>query len=82
MRGWRRSEFLTALRRKKGIEMKMSTYDKFGLVVMGVAIVGFGGWVANIVKLIGMDWTGVTGLLVARAIGIPFAPLGAVMGFI
>jgi len=40
------------------------------------------GWVANIVKLVGMDFGAITGLLIVRAIGIFIAPLGAVMGFL
>ncbi len=51
------------------------------LVWLLVCIVGFGGWVANIVKLAGMDFASVTGMLVLRAIGIIVAPLGAVLGF-
>jgi hypothetical protein len=41
----------------------------------------FGGWVANIVKLIGSDFGHVTGMLVARGIGVVMAPLGAVLGY-
>jgi hypothetical protein len=51
------------------------------LVWLLVFIAGFGGWVANIVKLAGMDFASVTGMLVLRAIGIIVAPLGAVLGF-
>jgi hypothetical protein len=45
-------------------------------------VVGFGGWIANIVKLVGMDFAAVTGLMIVRAVGIVVPPLGAVMGFI
>ena len=45
-------------------------------------LVGAGGWIANVVKLIGMDFGTITGMLVVRAIGIVVPPLGAVMGFI
>lgn len=37
------------------------------------------GWIANLVKLCGMD--DATGMLVARAIGIVIAPLGSFLGF-
>ena len=47
-----------------------------------VAVLALGGWIANIVKLVGMDFGAITGLLIVRAIGIFIAPLGAVMGFI
>jgi hypothetical protein len=37
------------------------------------------GWVLNIVKLVPME--GATGMLVLRAVGIVFAPLGVVLGY-
>lgn len=52
------------------------------LVIVLLLLVGGGGWIANIVKLAGMDFGAVTGMLVIRAIGIVVAPLGAVMGFL
>ena len=52
-------------------------------VLFGVAVLlGVGGWIANIVKLVGMNFDSVTGMLIARAAGIVVAPLGAVLGFI
>jgi hypothetical protein len=38
------------------------------------------GWVLNIVRLVPME--GATGMLVLRAVGILFAPLGAVLGYV
>lgn len=52
------------------------------LVVALVALLGFGGWIANIVKLVGSNFDPITGMVVARAIGIFVAPLGAVLGFL
>ena len=54
------------------------------VVVLFLALVGFGvlalaGWVMNIIALASM--TGMSGLLVLRAIGIPVAPLGVVLGW-
>ena len=46
-----------------------------------VALVGIGGWIANIVKLVGSSFD-VTGLLVGRVIGVFIPPVGAVLGFI
>jgi hypothetical protein len=57
--------------------MELLAVGTFVLIVAGV-----GGWIANVVKLVGMDFGAVTGMLVVRAIGIVIAPLGAVMGFI
>lgn len=48
-------------------------------VILSLALVG--GWIANIVKLIGGSFDHVTGMLVARAIGVFVAPLGAVLGY-
>lgn len=52
----------------------------FGLLAIGVAFAAVVGWVLNIVKLAPMD--GATGMLVLRAVGILFPPLGAVMGYV
>lgn len=47
-----------------------------------VGMLGVGGWIANIVKLVGSNFDPITGMLVARAIGIFVCPLGAVLGFL
>jgi prepilin-type N-terminal cleavage/methylation domain-containing protein len=52
------------------------------MTVVLLVVVGLGGWIANIVKLVGMDFGSISGMLVVRAIGIFVAPLGAVMGFV
>ena len=41
----------------------------------------FGGWIANIVKVIDIASDPVTGLFILRCIGIVFAPLGVILGF-
>lgn len=52
------------------------------LVIYLVIIVAFlGGWIANIVKLIGSDFDPITGMVIARIIGVFLAPLGSVLGF-
>lgn len=65
----------------KSLQRGFTAIEMVICFLWGVALVGVGGWVANIVKLIGMDLGSVTGMLVARAIGIFVAPLGAVLGF-
>ena len=52
------------------------------LFIIALWVLTLGGWVANIVKLVGMDFGAITGLLIVRAIGIFIAPLGAVMGYL
>lgn len=61
---------------------KQRGYTIFELVFVLLVLVGGGGWIANIVKLVGMSFDPITGLLIVRAVGIFLAPLGAVMGFI
>ena len=52
------------------------------LFIIALWVLALGGWVANIAKLVGMDFGAITGLLIVRAIGIFIAPLGAVMGYL
>ena len=61
---------------------KQSGFTALELMAVIVVVLGVGGWIANIVKLVGMNFDHITGLLVVRAIGIFLAPLGAVMGFV
>lgn len=53
-----------------------------GLVYLLLIAACIGGWVANIVKFVNMDFAQVTGMLVVRGIGIFLAPLGAVLGYL
>lgn len=61
---------------------KQYGYTGIELFIVVLAMVGVGGWIANIVKLVGMDFGVITGMLVARVAGIFVAPLGAVLGFL
>lgn len=55
--------------------------ENFGdLALILFFLAGVGGWIANIVKLIGAYHFG--GMEIARAIGIIVAPLGAVLGYV
>lgn len=54
--------------------------DTATLAIVGLFLAGIGGWVANIVKLVNADVF--SGMEVARVIGILFAPLGAILGFL
>lgn len=47
-----------------------------------LAIVGVAGWVMNIVALTQSSFEPITGMLVARIIGVFLAPLGAVLGYL
>lgn len=50
-------------------------------VIIAAVALGAGGWIANIVKIVGSDFGHITGMLVMRIIGVFVAPLGAVLGF-
>jgi hypothetical protein len=62
--------------------MRNKGYTSVELVLVLLTVLGAGGWIANIVKLVGMNFDPITGMLIVRAAGIFIAPLGAVMGFI
>jgi len=61
--------------------MKQRGFTIVEAVFAIVAIAGIGGWIANIVKLVGSEFV-MSGMLIARAIGIIVAPLGAVLGYL
>lgn len=54
------------------------------LVVFFIALAALAayGWIANIWKLIHILNDPITGMFIFRAIGIFFAPLGVVLGFV
>lgn len=51
-----------------------------GIVALWLA--GIVGWVMNIITIINIAPLEMTGMLVARVIGVFVAPLGAVLGYI
>jgi hypothetical protein len=57
----------------------MKAKDWFGIGVMIVLILGAIGWVMNIISLIHVHE--MSGMVVARAIGILAVPLGAIFGW-
>lgn len=59
-----------------------SGFTAFELFIAVFVLLGVGGWVANVVKLIGSNFDPITGLVIARCIGVVLAPLGSVLGFI
>lgn len=52
------------------------------LISMAIVLAGVGGWVWNIVKLVNTSFTGNETMVIARAVGIFVAPLGAILGFV
>ncbi len=81
----RRGSLAPAIRHgnsKKGMEMKMQRGFTVDILKVSLIVVCFGGWIANIVKLIGSNFDPLTGMVVARVIGIFMYPLGVVLGFL
>ena len=53
-----------------------------GVLILIVWALMIGGWIANIVKFVGMIGDNeVTTMFIARVIGIPVGPLGVVLGY-
>lgn len=52
------------------------------LGVIALWLAGIVGWVMNIITIIQISPLEMTGMLVARVIGVFVAPLGAVLGYI
>lgn len=61
---------------------KQTGFAMLHLVVFALVLIGGGGWIANIVKIVGIGFESFDGLLIARCIGVFVAPLGAVLGFV
>ena len=64
------------------MKLKQAGFTAFEALVGLLLVLGVGGWIANIVKLVSMPLDSITGLLIVRAVGIFVAPLGSVLGFI
>ena len=53
-----------------------------GILILIVLALGLAGWIANIVKFVGMIGDNeVTTMFIARVIGIPIGLLGTVLGY-
>ena len=51
------------------------------LLIVAIVVLFAGGWIANIVKLVGMLDGELTAMFIARIVGIFVAPFGAILGF-
>lgn len=51
------------------------------LLIAAIVVLFAGGWIANIVKLVGMLDGELTAMFIARIVGIFVAPFGAILGF-
>jgi hypothetical protein len=50
-------------------------------IVIALWVAAIGGWIANVVKLVGMLDGAVTTMFIARVVGVFAAPLGSVLGY-
>lgn len=50
------------------------------LLIAAIVVLLAGGWIANIVKLVGMLDGELTAMFIARIVGIFVAPFGAILG--
>lgn len=63
------------------MKSKQGGFTSVELFCVGLVLLGIGGWIANVVKLIGMLDGSVTAMFIARVVGVFAAPLGAILGF-
>lgn len=64
----------------------MDLAEKFGMsgiaALIGLMLLAAGGWIANVVKFIGLLGGEITAMFVARIVGVFVAPLGSILGFL
>ena len=60
------------------------TFTLFQMVVLLITLLGVGGWIANVVKLVSVDvpLAEFGSMEILRVVGIFLAPLGSILGFI
>lgn len=62
---------------------EQSGYTIAYLILVAIWLAAIGGWIANIVKLAGMNFDGpITTWIVLRIAGIFVAPMGSVLGYL
>lgn len=63
------------------MKAKQQGFTFVEMAVVLLVLIGAGGWIANVVKLVGMLEGSITAMFVARVVGIFVAPLGSILGF-
>ena len=61
--------------------MNNKGYSLVELLVFIILLLGTGGWIANVVKLIGMINQDISTLFILRIVGIFLAPFGCILGY-
>lgn len=62
--------------------MKTNVHFHVWWITLAIGLLSVGGWIANIVKLIGSNFDPLTGFVVARVVGVFVPPVGAILGFL
>jgi len=62
---------------------KMGKLVEFTIISVGFVLLlgAVGGWVFNIVRIVQVIDLPITGMFILRCVGVLFAPLGAILGF-
>ncbi len=53
-----------------------------GLIFISIWLAALGGWIANIVKVLGDAGNPITGWFIARIVGVFLPPVGSVLGYL
>lgn len=59
----------------------MRATEGLGLFIIVLWVAGFIGWVMNLVSLVHSLHDPITGMFIARCVGVFAAPLGAILGY-
>lgn len=60
---------------------KQRGFTGYEMFVVILCLACIGGWLANIVKFVGMLDGGISAMFIARIVGMVLAPLGVVLGY-
>ena len=64
------------------MKKQSNLYIYIGILSIVLAIAAGAGWIMNIVEIVGIEnWSELGGMEILRIIGVPLAPLGAVLGW-
>lgn len=67
-------------------KVNMDLAEKFGMggivALIALMLLAAGGWIANVVKFVGLLGGDVTAMFIARIVGVFVAPLGSILGFL
>ncbi|MEN9491131.1 MAG: hypothetical protein RJA63_1580 [Pseudomonadota bacterium] len=70
------------MQQTKGIDMKSQQgFTSIWLFIVPLWLLAGVGWVWNIVKIVQSGFDVITGMFIARCIGVFVAPLGSVLGY-